>query len=221
MIDYRDDGKIFFVLNSISGAVTHEFDNERLLGSGEPYVMSSQALTNVKLSASCKDFHKPIWMFGDSYFTYIEIRSIYYQGHWGKFNVACFAHSGATSSQMYADLVKALNFGCPKYLIWALGMNNSADAVSRYPDIISICEERGIELIMVTVPTTPARDNEALYTYIKNSGFRYIDAYAAVGTNAQGQWYSGYMVDTVHPNAKGAQAIATQYLVDCPELMQY
>lgn len=58
-------------------------------------------------------------------------------------------------------------------------------------------------------------------------GLRYIDAAKAVGSNADGEWYGNgteydyQSTDNVHPSEYGAKAIATQFLIDFPEIMQY
>lgn len=124
---------------------------------------------------------------------------------------------------MIDEVNRALAFGTPKYILWMLGMND-ADVAYEYNfnEIKAICQRKGITLILATVPTVPTRSKEYISSLVRSSGYRYIDCYKAVGADSSGNWYPGFLdVDGVHPDIKGAQAIATQVLVDFPELMQY
>ena len=80
----------------------------------------------------------------------------------------------------------------------------------------------GITMIGCTIPTVQTRDKETISALVRNSGLRYIDAYKAVGADAEGNWYSDYLSsDGVHPTTKGAKAIALQWTIDFPELYIY
>ena len=51
--------------------------------------------------------------------------------------------------------------------------------------------------------------------------FAYIDSYGAVGATSSG-WYDGMLSDDgIHPTELGAKVLASQILVDVPELMSY
>jgi lysophospholipase L1-like esterase len=134
------------------------------------------------------------------------------------------ALSGANSSTMYRELEYCLNFGTPKYIIWCIGMNDGSEELlykTYFDKINALCRERGIELILQTIPNVPTINKAAINKIIKDSGLRYIDAAAAVGADDSGNWYEGYCDDGVHPTVLGAKAIASQVLVDFPEIMQY
>jgi lysophospholipase L1-like esterase len=98
-----------------------------------------------------------------------------------------------------------------------------------FTQVKQLCELNDITLIATTIPEVrgnyPHKDK--MSEVIRNSGVRYIDVAKAVGSNAQGEWYGNgteydyQSTDNVHPSQYGASAIATQFLIDFPELMQY
>jgi lysophospholipase L1-like esterase len=102
-------------------------------------------------------------------------------------------------------------------------MNDTDEKFKTYFDSVKgICDTYGITMIAALVPTTPSVNNEVKKQYVIDSGVRYIDFYSAVGANPSGNWYDGYLSnDNVHPTQLGAQALATQVLVDFPEIMEY
>ena len=131
---------------------------------------------------------------------------------------------------MLDDLKKALNFGTPKFLVWGLGMNDLDTTTSAnvqwkdsFDEVMSICKERGITLIAATIPNVPDRINSFKNQVVKTSGLRYIDFAKSVDAEEIGAtWYTGCLSnDNVHPTIAGAKALASQVLVDFPEIMQY
>ena len=190
----------------------------------EAFVRSDgSTLTNVKLCATNMDFRQPVWAFGDSYFGVSDDRVIGQLKNFGFFNYLVDALAGLGSVSAYADFIKALNFGTPKYLVWCLGMNDSDENFQTYFTLVKQkCESLGITLIGCTIPSVPERSKETISQYVRTNATRYIDAYSAVGANSSGVWYTGYLSnDNLHPTTKGARAIAARWLVDFPELMQY
>lgn len=184
---------------------------------------TGQSITNVVLNASCKDFSHPVWAFGDSYFGISLNRWPGIMKQIGFFNLLFDGLAGQVSNNAYTELVKCLRYGTPKYLIWCLGMNDS-DAVfqATLSKLVALCYAKNITLILTTTPSVPSRSKEIINGLVQNSGFRYIDFYRAVGATSAGQWHAGFLdPDNVHPTALGAQALATQVLVDFPEIMQY
>ena len=184
---------------------------------------AGQALSNITMTCASKEFQNSVWVFGDSYFGVVPDRQIYYLREWGYYNFLLNGLSGQGSAGAYADLLRCLNFGTPKYILWCLGMNDSDSTyLSNLNSLKSYCESKGITLVIATIPTTPTRNKETIKSYVLASGLRYVDFYKAMGTNSSGVWYSGYLnSDNVHPNASGAKALASQVLVDFPEIMQY
>ena len=121
---------------------------------------------------------------------------------------------------MYSELERLFALGSPKYLIWAIGMNDYylchfADYLSK---VEMFCRSHGTELILTTIPWPTNGSKAEIDTYIKQTGHRYIDFYAAVSSDANGTWYEGMNADGVHPTVLGAKALASRVLVDFPEI---
>ena len=219
-----NSGQMYVVLQSKGGKFEYAFKNWAFEANYAPFALSEgSTLTDIELSAGCQDFRLPVWAFGDSYFGVDASRWIGVMKDFGYFNFLVNGLAGQSSAGAYADLERCLKFGTPKFLLWCLGMNDTdANFKTYFEKVRSICKSNDITLIAATVPTVPTRNKEIITRYVKDSGLRYIDFYKAVGTSSSGTWYNGYLnADGVHPNAIGAQALATQVLVDFPELMQY
>lgn len=217
-------GVLHVTLMTLGGIFETTFDAWAYEANYEAFVKSSGSqLTNVKLGATNKDFRKPLWLFGDSYFGVGANRVIGNLKEFGFFDFLVDGLAGQSPSGAYNDLLRCLNFGTPKYLIWCLGMNGSYDDYTTiFTKLKALCEERNITLVLTLIPTVPERDKEELASYIKSTGLRYIDWYKAVGANSSGVWYDGYLSsDNVHPTELGAKAISMQFLIDFPEIMQY
>ena len=221
---YGDDaGKMLVIIQSKDGYFTTTV-NWGYESNYSAFAQSIESdLTNVIFNGTNKDFRKPVWALGDSYFGVSTNRWIGVIRQFGFFNFLIDGLAGLGSAAAYAELNRLLKHGTPKYLLWCLGMNDTDSAfTSTFESVKSICFDKKIELIAATIPTVPTRDKEVITQYVKDSGVRYIDFYAAVGADSDGNWYEGYLSsDGVHPTALGAQALAMQVLIDFPELMQY
>ena len=189
--------------------------------SGVLFLFGAQAMTNVTLAGGNSDLKKPIWFFGDSYFGVNDQRWPYYVKQLGYWNFYFNGLSGTGSAPAYTDLKRSLKFGTPTYLVWCIGMNDTlSDWTNVFNKLKKLCTEFGIELVLATIPTTPTRDKEGIKALVESSGYRYIDFYSAVGTDSSGNWYAGMLSsDNVHPTARGAKALASQVLLDFPEIM--
>ena len=219
-----NSGYLYVILQSKAGTFKHVFKQWAYEANWAPFVKSiGSTLTDLKFNAGCQDFRLPVWAFGDSYFGVAANRWIGAIRDMKFFNFLVNGLAGQDSIGAYNDLQRCLNFGTPKYLLWCLGMNDGNNSfISIFNKVITLCESKGITLIASTIPTVPNRDKEVISKYVRDSGVRYIDFYKAMGANAGGTWYDGYLdSDRVHPTSLGAQAQAMQVLIDFPELMQY
>ena len=195
-------------------------------------VGGSTILNNVILSASSNYFGKDVWIFGDSY-TSIESAARWTNQvlfNFGYRNFMICGLSGGSSAKLYTDLEKCLQYGTPKEIIWLLGMNNGdlADApnpiwLENLEKVENICKEKGIELVLGTIPCTnkSTNDNSFKNEVIKSRGHRYINFAKAVGAEIKGSsWYEGMKEPDqgIHPSELGAKVLAAQILADCPEL---
>ena len=164
------------------------------------------------------------WIIGDSY---LGVTNTARQGYWLKqFGAKCcyIGFAGAGSSDGYNAFNDLLKIGCPKRLIWLDGMNN-ADTngainttwKTATENIIALCNDKNIELILATIPNVPDREHTYKNEYVRGSGYRYIDLENAV-TNG-GEWLTGLLSgDNVHPTEAGALRLATEIITTVPEI---
>ena len=231
--------KALLVIQTLTDNFTHEFEYKGFNGPAAVLSLGA-ALSNCKLSICNPSLKSPLWMFGDSYYgSDGHSRQMYWLKQWGVLNCLVQGYGGQNSATAYQDLVRCLSHGRPKYLVWSLGMNDDNSAVltdittgnwyKTYIKVRQLCELNDIELILTTIPEVKADyfNKDAISNVVRNSGLRYIDAAKAVGSNADGEWYGNgteydyQSSDNVHPSEYGAKAIATQFLIDFPEIMQY
>jgi anaerobic ribonucleoside-triphosphate reductase len=222
-VSTSSESKWKVMLNTSSGMFTTEFQlNYEFCGTA--FATFGSASTSVKIDFGNACYKKPVWLFGDSYVGMDNpARWPYYLNQQGYLNIMMNGLAGRGSAAAFSDFENSLKYGCPKYVIWCMGMNDAAATwLENFNKVKRLCEQNGIELILTTVPTTPTQDKETITGYVRSSGLRYIDFYSAVGTDSSGNWYSGMLAgDQVHPTALGAEALAAQVLVDFPEIMQF
>ena len=183
-------------------------------------------LTGCSLSFSCTDIKKPIWYFGDSYVSWSDDRWPKYMDAYGFLkNILLSGIPGTTSAEAFTSLTNLLALGTPKYIVWAIGMNDadSSNAVNTtwmnvFNALDEICAENDIILIPCTIPNVPSVINTHKNAIVKNSGYSYIDFAKAVGAESTGAtWYTGMLSnDNVHPSANGAVALANSIVNDFP-----
>ena len=226
------DGSIHVILATLGGIYVSEALNigAPIESYGQPSIYTSAInLTGVKLNVYNRDFRKPIWVVGDSYVSLYAVRWTYQlQETMGIKNWLLLGLAGGGSPGMLQDLQRALSFGTPKYLVWCLGMNDSYDAwLSSLEELKTICREKGIELVLATIPTVPGRSKEEITQYVRSSGYRYIDFYKALGATSDGTWYDGYLEEKENPSERvhttelGAKIQAARVLVDFPEIIDF
>jgi len=195
---------------------------------------TTNALSNAYVSCASPDYVTPIWFFGDSYFTHTSVkRWPYHLIDMGFDKYVLDGYPGANSKAMLPQVFDFVNnYGCPKYLVWCLGMNDKDDTANQTPNadwlecvnlLSDFCEERDIELILAVIPNTPATStaycNYYKDTWIKSHDFRYIDFAKAVGAETlNSEWIPGTLDDVCHPTEQGAKLLALQVLKDFPEI---
>lgn len=194
---------------------------------GYPSVVlgANTRVTNAELRATSNRFNMPIWVAGDSYVSFYPERWTYHMVKTiGVDKSLIIGLAGGSSMQIYNDLVKALPYGTPKFLLWCLGMNDTFANWTTYFDLVkTLCEENGIELILQTIPipNLSTSDNQVqINNAVRSSGYRYIDAAAAMSPDSSYPWYDGFNGDGTHPTALGARVLASRFLSDFPEFLQ-
>ena len=210
------------IINTLGGMFVQDIPWTGSYGDIECEFEESE-VSDVNMTYSNSDFKKDIWAFGDSYFDYLtpKLKELGYN------NALFDSYSGRQSAQALDSLKLMFNvFGKPKYIYWAMGMNDAdnQDSVneswkSTYDELVSICKENDITLVFATIPKTPTHNHDFKNHIIKNSGYRYVDNNKAVSKDTNGNWYDDYMEnDNTHPKEKGINAIVSRMALEFPEL---
>ena len=224
------EASVKFTLISNGNIFTHVFTPFERKAIGNPFVLSvGSVLSDCKLTWTCADIDKDIWMFGDSYFSYGQQRWTYYLHQYG-YDQNClldgFAGEGGVNGRVAFN--NLLQYGTPKIAVWCLGMNDTSDSnsapsanwVNARDYFLQYCTDNNITPVFGTIPTVPTINHEQKNSWIRSSGYRYIDFAKAVGASASGVWFSGMLSsDGVHPSETGAKALFAQVLIDLPEIM--
>ena len=189
-------------------------------------------LRNCDLKWTCSDLKADVWVIGDSYLGLTTPERFPYHLLSAGFDnwLAC-GYPGANAYSQKMSVANLLTMGNPKYIVWAIGMNNSDNGainsswLTETEQIIELCHQRGITPILTTIPSTwddkgeLIRDNSYKNAWIKSSGYRYVDFEKAVGADKGVGWYDGMLSsDGVHPAELGAKALAARFIVDVPEI---
>ena len=196
---------------------------------GNVFATVSGTLTNVSLSYVMRDLNSNILVFGDSYQSFGDsARWPYYcvSNGFDKF-LAC-GFPGANSGHEIISFRNLIELIKPKFVVWALGMNDSdSGAVNEtwkacVDEVVATCAEYGITPILATIPCVPNRNHTYKNAYMKTLNKRYIDFAKAVNAESAGAtWYTGMLsTDNLHPTALGAMALYSQVLEDFPEVMK-
>lgn len=188
----------------------------------------TNVLTECTFAYMCRGWAEKVHLYGDSYFgTYDDKWTNYLTANnWNKCNVN--AYPGRASAEALRVAKNVLNHSNPEIIVWCLGMNDGDDGgvvdaswKACVDELMEICTNRDIELILATIPNVPNVDNTAKNAYVRASGHRYIDFASAVGAANSATWFSGMLSnDGVHPATQGAIALFNQAIADVPELMQ-
>ena len=220
--------KTFFTAKIIITSGIKQFETEIPWdGVSNPFVESKDSEIRIKyFSFLCDNWDKSIFMFGDSYCSFTDPNRWPYYLYLNDYIYFLMdSQPGANSEEEYDRLLNSLKHGTPKFIVWTLGMNDGSDSGTYNIDWFTIlkkveqlCKDKGIDLIMCTVPTVPNRNNRLKNQYIRNSGYRFIDFDAAV-SDGNGNWYEGMLYsDQVHPTATGAKALTNRFFQDFPEI---
>lgn len=187
-------------------------------------------LNDCEISYVCNGWRKPIWLFGDSYFSTVSpLRWTSYLTKKGVDNFMLNGYPGRNSESALKSLTHTLEFATPKAIIWCMGMNDTDTKTSMNKDwkktiteLTKICAENNIELILATIPNCTTVNNKHKNRYIRNSGYRYIDFAQAVRADESADWYDSMLEESespVHPTESGAIALYNEAVTKCPELL--
>ena len=218
----------YVVVTSASG--NYISDRFTIYGGGVPYIKNvGSTAISVTLAFCAKK--EDVLVAHDNYGMFVTKLSNRWPYHLINNGINGFGLDGQTgwrADELNNVINKDIELYRPKYLVYELGMNDTPDVDSSTPNprwlssvntIAEKCEAYGITLILCTIPNVPNRLHEGKNNWVKNSGYRYIDVAAAVGSQVNGTWYEGMLsTDNVHPTVLGAKAIAARVLSDFPEI---
>ncbi|MCR4649493.1 MAG: hypothetical protein K5776_10505 [Lachnospiraceae bacterium] len=228
--DLRNNADIVISSNGKSQTVEDVYWSARI---GKIFAEAGDdtSLSNCTLSYVCNGWGKPVWLLGDSYFNCTSsARWTSYMTENGYDNYLLNGYPGRNSDAALESLKVMLGYGKPEEIIWCLGMNDgdSDEAINEsykrdVEEVIKLCKENNIELVLSTVPSCPMVNNDYKNKYVKESGYRYIDFASVVGANENISWYPGMLEDgeeRIHPTKEGAAALYNEAVKDCPELLK-
>ena len=188
-------------------------------------------------SYSIKRVTADVWIVGDSYcgchthncWPYLLIQT-------GAKSFFIEEENGIGAADAWNDFILfASKNSTPKLLVWAIGMNNSADSGGTPPStwvtvtnyVVDWCRTKNVKLAFVTIPTIPTKDNSAKNSYLRSlasDNIVIVDAAAAVEQEGTQTWkYYGTAnafigSDEIHPSEYGAKAILAEVLRKFPEI---
>lgn len=229
-----DNGSLKVSIVTVNGTADYEFAKWNYACGKIVVANDSCSMANVQVGLTNSYFRTPFWIFGASQEGIANNRWLGQLRNLGYTDYLANALSGRNSVGILDDLKRALNFGCPKYVYF--GLSNDDYVYNTYKSRMdaakAVADEYGFEIIFVckaTTPTTKATYEEQLAkrNTVINYGCRYFDFGKAVAADPTdpNTLYANYLDASdgwVHPvSALGARAIAMQFLVDVPEIMQY
>ena len=180
------------------------------------------------------DYNKDIWLIQDSYGGWVNWGWAYNLYKIGYDTFLLDSHGGAGSLSQLTVLKIHLKYATPKYLVWAMGMNDkdtgdiyNANWKLALDEVIQICNEKGIELILCTIPNAVKEGyintykNRYVRTLSEEQSYKLIDFADAVQLNFESsEWKPGLLSDDeLHPNEKGGQVLSIRAATDFPQLL--
>ena len=227
ILENDDKCKLKATITTASGVYVFEAEGY-FACNGDIFASTTSTLTNCVCKWIPKDLMLDIFLFGDSYTALGDSTKFTTQlvnmGFADK--MLMNGYGGASSTSAITAFRNLVALKKPKYIVWALGMNDgdSTTAINSnwktyYNEVDTWCAENNVELILVTIPNTPTVTNTFKNEYIRATGHRYIDFAKAVGAEETGSaWYDGMLSsDNVHPANLGAKALAARFILDFPE----
>lgn len=186
----------------------------------------SGSYTDIEMTFYCKDYTKDLYIFGDSYLDhwprYVVNAT---QNNYRNFLLDGYGGRGSASAISSLRLI-AGSGGIPRKIFWCLGMNDGDSGeinttwLNCFNILVDFCNQYNIELILCTIPNVPSVDNTYKNSFIRSSGYRYVDLAAAVGSDISTSWFSGLLSnDNVHPSTAGDKMIADYMITQVPEMI--
>lgn len=221
-LSIRENGKWIINITSNGNVYNYDFTFNDLVPWMPFYFNSTHEMYDATFMTNYESLKNDIWIIGDSYIgNNIEDTRLY--SHLRNIAKECLiiSKSGMTSKEgatIISDLL-SMGVGQPKYLIWQLGMNDGTTVDEYQTAIQKVKSVYSGELILTRIPSVPTLSKTAINNFIDSTGNRIIDFKGAVQNSDDSSWLSGLLSsDGVHPTALGANVLATQMIIDVPEL---
>lgn len=227
------NGSASIRINTLGGEYVVNASNDTYFPNcnGKIFFRPSIDVTDVIFAYSVTDLAYDTIVFGDSYISLADAnRWPYYMMSRDNHRFALCGFGGARSIDAIESFREILYKKMPKYVVWALGMND-ADGSSSVnsswlecvEEVRDWCSKNDRELILCTIPNVPTISHIYKNDYVRNSGNRYIDFAKAVNAEGAGaSWYNGMLSsDGVHPTEVGARSLYYRILLDFPEITNW
>ena len=193
-------------------------------GSGNCEAYISGTMTSVKGTIMATDALEDVFIFGDSYinpFSSSYTKQLVQNGY-TKYLLS--GVPGATGANEIGAFATAISLRSPKVALWALGMNDSSlsDYKTYAEQFVNMCISKNITPVLATIPNVSGKkDKTSINSYVKESGYRYVDFAKAVGAeSSDSTWYTGMLIDNdIHPTDLGGVALMNMLFVDLPEIL--
>lgn len=219
-----------FIISTAGGTWTSDANAQWHGCKGDIFVGATMDITNIRFSASFRDWKKDVFVFADSYASVGDPdRWPYYINYiYNADNYALFGFGGVGSAAEITCFRNVIAKAKPIWVAWFIGMNDgdSSSAINStwktcVDEVIATCNQYGIIPILATIPCTPTVNNTYKNAYVKSSDCAYVDFAKAVnGETANATWYTGMLSsDNVHPTALGAKALAARLVADLPQVI--
>ena len=231
VVNQNNGARGYITITSVNGTFSNTDSFSYDACRGDVFIEGTQAMTNVNANFVINDLNEGIFLIGDSYTSMGDpSRYPYHLVNTYKYTkLLICGFGGATSQNEILSFRNLVAIAKPKYLVWALGMNDPDTSISVnenwkscYDEVVATCDEKGITLILATIPNCPNQNNTFKNDIVRNSGKRYVDFAKAVGAESLGSsWYDGMLYsDNVHPTQLGAKALASRFVMDVPEIIK-
>jgi len=217
-----------------TGGASNELMNAQW---GAPFIGTTNGsvfLKNISFSSIYDPMYSKAGIWGDSFVDGSSMINSGLQNRYcallaeyvGVENVATFGKGGeAIYDKWFGNFIIENEWFRPKYVIIALGTNNTDFEVYRQYILATVNHLKERNQIPVLVTITPRPTNAAFIAlanpFIRNLGERFVDMNLAVTVAGdENTWVTGYVFgDNTHPNTAGHLAMFEQIKIDVPELL--
>lgn len=137
----------------------------------------------------------------------------------GKMEIA--GRGGETTNSLLERFRVEISKMGSQYVFLDIGRNdlNLDTFKSNMAVLIEIVLEHNMYPILTTITPRQGMDIRSMNAFIKEQGYPYIDANAAVNNGNEGAWNTAYVnSDNVHPNVLGNEKIFNRILFDIPQM---